>query len=53
MSDLDKQISILMACEFIKVEQVHNLCEKLKELLIEEGSTVIIKTPLTVLKILN
>ena len=36
MCDLDRQIEQLRKCEYIKESEVKDLCEKAKQLLIEE-----------------
>jgi len=38
MDELDKQIELLKRCEYIKESEVKDLCEKAKEILIEEAN---------------
>ena len=38
MSKLDKNIEQLLKCEFLNEEEVYDLCNKAKELFIEEGN---------------
>ena len=53
MSDLDRQIEQLRRCEYIKEAEVKSLCEKAKEILIEEANVqrcdapVVVSTKLT------
>jgi serine/threonine-protein phosphatase PPG1 len=46
--NLDKCIEQLMRNEVLSETTVRELCEKLKEQLIDESNVVILKTPLTV-----
>jgi serine/threonine-protein phosphatase 4 catalytic subunit len=48
MSDLDKDIEQLSKCEFINESEAKLLCEKAKEILIEEGNVQKIRAPITV-----
>lgn len=48
MSDLDRQIEQLRKCEYIKESEVKDLCEKAKELLIEESNVQPVDAPVTV-----
>lgn len=48
MNDLDKQIEQLKNCEYIKESDVKILCEKAKEILIEESNVQRIEAPVTV-----
>ena len=49
-SDLDKQIEQLRKCEYIKESEVKDLCEKAKEILIEEANVQRVEAPVTVYK---
>ena len=46
--DLDKQIEQLRRCEYIKESEVKNLCNRAKEILMEEGNVVKVESPVTV-----
>lgn len=48
MNDLDRQIEQLKNCEYIKESEVKALCEKAKEILIEEANVQRIEAPVTV-----
>jgi serine/threonine-protein phosphatase 4 catalytic subunit len=48
MSDLDKQIEQLRRCEYIKESEVKELCEKAKEILIEEANVQQVEAPVTI-----
>ena len=48
MSDLDKQIEQLRRCEYIKESEVKSLCEKAKEILIEEANVQKVDAPVVV-----
>jgi serine/threonine-protein phosphatase 4 catalytic subunit len=48
MSDLDKQIEQLRRCEYIKESEVKELCEKAKEILIEEANVQRVEAPVTI-----
>jgi serine/threonine-protein phosphatase 4 catalytic subunit len=48
MSDLDKQIEQLKRCEYIKESEVKDLCEKAKEILIEEANVQRVEAPITI-----
>ena len=48
MSDLDKQIEQLRRCEYIKESEVKDLCEKSKEILIEEANVQKVEAPITI-----
>ena len=45
---LDKQISQLRRCEYISESEVKSLCEKAKELLMEESNVELIYSPVTI-----
>lgn len=47
-SDLDKQIEKLKRCELIKESEVKALCQKAKEILIEEANVQRVFAPVTV-----
>jgi serine/threonine-protein phosphatase 4 catalytic subunit len=47
MSDLDRQIAQLKACEFIKESEVRELCNLAKDILIEESNIQNIYSPIT------
>lgn len=46
--DLDKQIEQLKRCEYIKEAEVKELCEKAKNILIEEANVQRVEAPVTV-----
>jgi len=48
MSDLDKQISKLRNCEIISEEEVKQLCQKAKEILIEESNIQRVDAPVII-----
>ena len=48
MCDLDRQIEQLRKCEYIKESEVKDLCEKAKELLIEESNVQRVDSPVTI-----
>lgn len=48
-SDLDKQIEQLRRCEYIKESEVKTLCEKAKEILIEEANVQKVDAPVVVI----
>jgi len=48
MSDLDRQIEQLRRCEYIKESEVKDLCEKAKEILIEEANVQRVEAPITI-----
>jgi serine/threonine-protein phosphatase 4 catalytic subunit len=48
MSSLDKQIECLRRCEYISELEVKELCEKAKEILIEEANVQRVDSPVTV-----
>jgi len=47
-SDLDKQIEKLRNCELITTQEVKELCDKAREILIEESNVQCVDTPVTV-----
>lgn len=47
VSDLDRQIETLKRCELIKESEVKALCQKAKELLVEEGNVQRVMAPVT------
>lgn len=47
-ADLDKNIEQLMKCEYIKESEVKALCDRAKEILINENNVVKVETPLTI-----
>ena len=47
-SDLDSQIARLRACQLISEAQVRQLCEKVREILIEESNVQVIDSPVTI-----
>ena len=47
-SNLDKQIEQLMRCEYLKENEVKELCDKAKEILFEESNVMIVEAPVTV-----
>lgn len=48
MNDLDEQIERLKRCEYLKESEVKNICEKAKEILIEESNVQRVDAPVTV-----
>jgi len=46
--DLDKQIEQLKRCEYIKEAEVKELCEKAKNILVEEANVQRVEAPVTV-----
>jgi len=47
-SDLDSQIERLKRCELIKESEVKTLCQKAKEILVEEGNVQRVYAPVTI-----
>lgn len=47
-SDLDRQIELLRNCELITEAEVKDLCNKAKEILVEESNVQLIDAPVTV-----
>ena len=48
MSDLDEQIERLKRCEYLKEAEVKNLCDKAREILIDESNVQRVDAPVTV-----
>ncbi|KAJ3228397.1 Serine/threonine-protein phosphatase 4 catalytic subunit [Clydaea vesicula] len=48
MSDLDRQISLLNKCQLIKESEVKDLCQKAREILIEESNVQRVDAPVTI-----
>lgn len=49
--DLDRQIEQLRRCEYIKEAEVKALCEKAREILMNENNVQLVDAPVTVCKI--
>jgi hypothetical protein len=48
-ADLDKHISLLRKCEYIRDEkEVKKLCDKAKQILSQEGNVIYLNAPITV-----
>ena len=47
-SDLDRQIEQLRRCEYIKESEVKSLCNRAREILIEESNVVKVDSPVTI-----
>ena len=48
-TEIEGHISLLKKCEYIRSEQdVKKLCEKAKEILVEEGNVLYLNAPITV-----
>eukprot|EP00826_Nyctotherus_ovalis_P045162 TRINITY_DN4964_c0_g3_i3.p1 TRINITY_DN4964_c0_g3~~TRINITY_DN4964_c0_g3_i3.p1 ORF type:complete len:208 (-),score=53.85 TRINITY_DN4964_c0_g3_i3:196-819(-) len=47
-SDLDRQIEQLRRCEYIRESEVKELCNKAREILIEESNIVKVDSPVTI-----
>ena len=47
-SDLDRQISLLFNCEIIQEAEVKALCDKAREILLEESNVQCVSSPVTV-----
>ena len=47
-SNLDEQIERLKRCEYLKESEVKALCDKAKEILIEESNVQMVDAPVTV-----
>ena len=47
-SDLDKQIERLMQCEYLTENEVCNLCNKAKDILVNEGNVQYVSAPVTI-----
>jgi len=48
MSDLDKQIELLRNCEIITEKEVKELCDKAREILLEESNVQRVDAPVTI-----
>jgi len=48
ISDLDKQIKLLLNCQIIKENEVKDLCNKAREILIEEANVENVFAPVTI-----
>lgn len=48
ISDLDNQIERLMRCEILKESEVKALCDKAREIMIDEANVQRVDTPVTV-----
>ncbi len=48
-SDIDRYIETLLRCEFISEEEVKNLCEKAKEILMKMDNLVYLSAPIIVI----
>jgi serine/threonine-protein phosphatase 4 catalytic subunit len=48
ISDLDEQIERLKRCEYLKESEVKALCDKAREILIDEGNVQRVDAPVTV-----
>ena len=48
MSDIDRQIEQLKRCEFISESEVKTLCQKAREILMEESNVQRVDAPVTV-----
>ena len=48
MSDLDEQIDRLKRCEYLKEAEVKTLCDKAREILIDESNVQRVDAPVTV-----
>lgn len=53
VSDLDRQIEQLRRCEIIKEREVKMLCDKAREILMEESNVQRVDTPVTVSDLSN
>jgi hypothetical protein len=47
-SDLDEQIERLKKCEYLKESEVKSLCDKAREILIDESNVQRVDAPVTV-----
>ena len=52
ISDLDEQIERLKKCEYLKESEVKSLCDKAREILIDESNVQRVDAPVTVGRIL-
>ena len=48
MSDIDEQIERLKRCEYLKESEVKILCDKAREILIDESNVQRVDAPVTV-----
>ena len=48
MESLDEQIERLKKCEYLKEQEVKNLCDKAREILIDESNVQRVDAPVTV-----
>lgn len=48
VSNLDEQIERLKKCEYLKESEVKNLCDKAREILIDESNVQRVDAPVTV-----
>ena len=46
--NLDRQISALMEMKLLSEQEIKHLCEKAKEILIEESNVVSVNAPVTI-----
>lgn len=46
-SDLDRQIAQLKRCEFLKESEVKALCDRAREILVDEGNVQRVNAPVT------
>lgn len=53
MSDIDRQIEQLRNCKYLPENEVKDLCNKARELLIEESNIQRVDAPVTVLIFVN
>ena len=47
-SDLDEQIERLKRCEYLKENEVKSLCDKAREILLDESNVQKVNAPVTV-----
>ena len=47
-SDLDRQIGMLMRCQYLKETEVRQLCERAREILVDEANVQQVSSPVTV-----
>ena len=52
-SDLDEQIERLKRCEYLKESEVKSLCDKAREILLEESNVQRVDAPATVVLFLG
>lgn len=53
ISDLDEQIERLKKCEYLKESEVKALCDKAREILIDESNVQRVDAPVTVVDYLH